>query len=99
MPSSTCNRPPHGPVYAKQRGPLEAVCQSRPAEKTLGWLPLANAARLKAMLEQTGAHVDHRIVAGGHEFSHEDVVLARDWLHAQETAFPAAFRSNNEVTS
>ena len=62
-------------------------------------VPPANAARLKAMLEQTGAHVDHRIVAGGHELSHEDVVLARDWLHAQETAFPAAFRSNNEVTS
>ena len=52
--------------------------------------PPANAARLKAMLEQGGAHVDHHILAGGHELSQEDVVLARDWLHAQETAVPAA---------
>jgi len=52
--------------------------------------PPANAARLTAMLERGGAHVDHRILASGHELSQEDVVLARDWLHAQETALPAA---------
>jgi len=52
--------------------------------------PPANAARLKTMLEQVGAHVDHQILAGGHELTREDVVLARDWLHAQETALPAA---------
>jgi len=52
--------------------------------------PPANAARLKAMLEQGGADVDHRILASGHELSQEDVVLARDWLHAQETALLAA---------
>ena len=52
--------------------------------------PPANAARLKAMLEQGGAHVDHRILASGHELSEDDVVLARDWLHTQETALPAA---------
>ena len=52
--------------------------------------PPANAARLKTMLEQAGARVDHQILAGGHELSREDVVRARDWLHAQETALLAA---------
>jgi phospholipase/carboxylesterase len=50
----------------------------------------ANAARLKAMLEQAGAQVDHRIVPGGHELSRDDVDLARTWLQAQEAALPAA---------
>lgn len=50
--------------------------------------PPANAARLKAMLEQAGAHVDHRIVPGGHELSQADVTLAREWLQAQEVATP-----------
>ena len=55
--------------------------------------PPGNAARFKAVLEQAGARVDHRILAGGHELSQADVVLARDWLHGQETALPAASRS------
>jgi phospholipase/carboxylesterase len=42
--------------------------------------PPANAARLKAVLEHAGAAVDHRILAGGHELSRDDVELARDWL-------------------
>jgi phospholipase/carboxylesterase len=50
----------------------------------------ANAARLKAMLEQAGAQVDHRILPGGHELSQDDVDLARAWLQAQEAALPAA---------
>ena len=52
--------------------------------------PPANAARLKAMLEQAGAQVDHRILPGGHELSQDDVDLARAWLQAQEAALPAA---------
>ena len=51
--------------------------------------PPANGARLKAMLEQAGAQVDHRIVSGGHEISRDDVDLARTWLQAQEAALPA----------
>ena len=50
----------------------------------------SNAARLKAMLEQAGAQVDHRILPGGHELSRDDVDLARAWLQAQESALPAA---------
>jgi phospholipase/carboxylesterase len=49
----------------------------------------ANAARLKAMLEQAGAHVDHQIVPAGHELSQGDVDLAREWLHAQQAALTA----------
>lgn len=51
--------------------------------------PPANAARLKAMLEQAGAHVDHRILPGGHELSQADVSLAREWLQAQVMTLPA----------
>jgi phospholipase/carboxylesterase len=42
--------------------------------------PPANAARLKATLEQAGAQVDHRILPGGHELSRDDVELARTQL-------------------
>src|SRR5262245_52740120 len=52
--------------------------------------PPANGARLKAMLEQAGAQVHHRIVPGGHELSRDDVDLARAWLQAQEAALPVA---------
>src|SRR5436190_14078398 len=52
--------------------------------------PPANGARLKAMLEEAGAEVAHRIVPGGHELSQADVTLARQWLQAQESALPAA---------
>ena len=45
--------------------------------------PPANATRLKVMLEQAGAQVDHRILPGGHELSQDDVDLARAWLQAQ----------------
>jgi phospholipase/carboxylesterase len=48
-----------------------------------------NAARLKAMLQQAGATVRHHILAVGHELSHDDVNLAREWLHAQEAALGA----------
>ena len=58
--------------------------------RLLAIAPLANAARLKAMLEQAGAQVDHRILPGGHELSQDDVDLARAWLQAQEAALPAA---------
>jgi len=44
--------------------------------------PPANAARLKAMLEQAGARVDHRILAAGHQLSQADVRFAREWLDA-----------------
>jgi phospholipase/carboxylesterase len=50
----------------------------------------ANAARLKAMLEQAGAQVDHRVLPAGHELSRDDVDLARAWLQAQDAALPAA---------
>jgi phospholipase/carboxylesterase len=50
----------------------------------------ANAARLKAMLEQAGAVVDHRTAPGGHELSQDDVILARQWLQAQERLSSAA---------
>ena len=42
--------------------------------------PPANAARLKAVLEGAGAHVDHRTLPVGHELSQADVSLARTWL-------------------
>jgi phospholipase/carboxylesterase len=42
--------------------------------------PSANAARLKATLEQAGAQVEHRILPGGHELSRDDVEFARAWL-------------------
>ncbi len=49
----------------------------------------ANAARLKSMLEQAGAQVDHRILPVGHELSQGDVTLAREWLEAHEAVMPA----------
>src|SRR4051812_33749361 len=53
--------------------------------------PPANAARLKALLGQAGAEVEHRTLPGGHELSQGDVNLAREWLHAQEaTLLPAS---------
>jgi phospholipase/carboxylesterase len=52
--------------------------------------PPANAARLKAMLEQAGAEVEHRTLPEGHELSQGDINLAREWLHAQEAALLAA---------
>jgi len=52
--------------------------------------PLANAARLKALLESAGAQVEHRIVPTGHELSQSDVTLAREWLDDQPAALPAA---------
>jgi phospholipase/carboxylesterase len=52
--------------------------------------PPANALRLKAMLEQAGAQVEHRTLPGGHELSQGDVNLAREWLHAQDAALLAA---------
>ena len=51
--------------------------------------PPANAARLKATLEQAGAQVDHRILSGGHELSRDDVELARTQLaHVPEQSEP-----------
>jgi phospholipase/carboxylesterase len=52
--------------------------------------PPANAARLKAELEQAGAQVEHRTVPSGHELTQGDLELARAWLHAQEAAVPPA---------
>lgn len=52
--------------------------------------PPANATRLKTMLEQAGAEVEHRILPGGHELSRGDVTLARQWIAARETALAAA---------
>jgi phospholipase/carboxylesterase len=52
--------------------------------------PPANAARLKAMLEQAGAHVEQRNLPVGHELSQSDVNLAREWLEAREAALLAA---------
>jgi phospholipase/carboxylesterase len=52
--------------------------------------PPANGARLKAMLEQAGAQVDHQIVPAGHELSQRDVDLAREWLQAQRATLTAA---------
>jgi phospholipase/carboxylesterase len=48
----------------------------------------AAAARLKSILETSGADVDHRILPGGHELSQADVTLARAWLeqHGAEQA-------------
>ncbi len=47
--------------------------------------PPASGARLKAMLEQAGARVDHRILAAGHQLSQADVRLAREWLETKKT--------------
>jgi len=52
--------------------------------------PPANAARLKAMLEQAGARVDHRILPAGHELTPADVGLAREWLEGQGASVAAA---------
>jgi phospholipase/carboxylesterase len=49
----------------------------------------ANVARLKTMLERAGATVDHEVMAGGHELSQADVVLAGKWLQANEAALAA----------
>jgi phospholipase/carboxylesterase len=48
--------------------------------------PPANAARLKIMLEQAGAQVEHRTLPAGHELSQGDVDLAHKWLESQEPA-------------
>jgi phospholipase/carboxylesterase len=47
----------------------------------------AGAARLTAMLEETGALVQHETVPAGHELSPADVNIARDWVaaHAADT--------------
>ena len=53
-------------------------------------IPPAKAARLKAMLVEAGAEVDHRILPGGHQLSQADVNLARAWLEqksARENPF------------
>ena len=50
--------------------------------------PPANAARLKAELEQAGAQVEHRTLPAGHELAQGDLDLAREWLQAQEAAIP-----------
>ena len=50
--------------------------------------PPGNGARLKGMLEQAGADVDHKVLPAGHELSQTDVALARQWLEAQEAALP-----------
>jgi hypothetical protein len=42
------------------------------------------------MLEQAGAVVDHRTAPGGHELSQADVILAQQWLEAQERLSSAA---------
>jgi phospholipase/carboxylesterase len=52
--------------------------------------PPANGARLKAVLEQSGVDVEQRIVPAGHELSQGDVILAREWLQAQQATQPAA---------
>jgi phospholipase/carboxylesterase len=52
--------------------------------------PAANAARLRALLEQGGAHVDHHTLPVGHELSQEDINLARQGLEVRESALPAA---------
>lgn len=52
--------------------------------------PPANAAKLRTMLEQAGAEVEHRTLPAGHEFSPGDVKLAREWLEAQERALTAS---------
>jgi phospholipase/carboxylesterase len=50
----------------------------------------ANAARLKTMLAQAGAAVEHRILPAGHELWEGDVALARQWLEARATRLAAA---------
>jgi phospholipase/carboxylesterase len=55
----------------------------------------ANAARLKEMLEQAGADIEHRTLACGHELSPSDIEVARGWLQAvafqaQESAVASA---------
>jgi phospholipase/carboxylesterase len=52
--------------------------------------PPGNGARLNGMLEQAGADVDHKVLPAGHELSQTDVALAREWLHEEEPALPAA---------
>jgi phospholipase/carboxylesterase len=46
--------------------------------------PPTNAARLKVMLEKSGAEVEKRTLPGGHELLQDDVNFARRWLEAQE---------------
>jgi len=52
--------------------------------------PASGAARLKAMLEDAGAQVEHRVLPAGHELSRGDVALAREWLEPREAVLPAA---------
>jgi phospholipase/carboxylesterase len=46
--------------------------------------PPGNAARLKNMLEQAGAEVDHHTLPSGHQLSQHDVDLASQWLLRQQ---------------
>jgi phospholipase/carboxylesterase len=46
--------------------------------------PPGNAARLKSLLEDAGAEVDHRTLPTGHQLSQHDVDLASEWLLRQQ---------------
>lgn len=43
-------------------------------------VPAANAEHLARMLEAAGAHVEQRVLPGGHGLSQADVTVARTWL-------------------
>lgn len=43
-------------------------------------VPASNSARLAALLSESGAHVDHKVLPAGHQLSQADVTLARNWI-------------------
>lgn len=43
-------------------------------------VPASNSARLAALLSEAGARVTHKVLPAGHQLSHADVTLARDWI-------------------
>ncbi|MDA9545794.1 hydrolase [Bradyrhizobium sp. CCBAU 45321] len=47
-------------------------------------VPASNSARLAALLSDTGARVDHKVLPTGHQLSQADVALSRDWISTVE---------------
>ena len=79
----TCRRraaPRHGAVRRSPAGitPGTPVLLTSSAHDPI--ITPENAARLKQMLENAGALVEHRILPAGHELSQTDVTLAREFM-------------------
>ena len=43
-------------------------------------VPASNSAKLAALLSESGASVEHKVLPAGHQLSQADVTLARNWI-------------------